>query len=110
MFAYMVVMIRRFGAPADSYTAWAFMGKSMPFEIRFSESDFMAVCLFFLLLAGGLAVAFSHNGVLFIDSFFCAPATRNGLETPHHGVIPSFLEWTSSDGPRFHDAIFQDGW
>ena len=81
------------------------MGKTMSLKICFSEPDFVAVCFFFLLLAGGLSVALGHNGVLFIYGLLCAPATRNGFETTHHGIVPSFLEWASSDGVRFHDTI-----
>ena len=60
--ARIVVPIWRFGTPADSDTARAFMCQTMALKICVSQSDFMAVFLVFLLPAGWLSVIIGHNG------------------------------------------------
>ena len=67
------------------------MGETMALDICFSESDFMAVFLVFLPLAGGLAIILCHNGCFVLYGLFSAPATRNGFESEHHSVIPSLF-------------------
>ena len=104
-FADIVVPVWWLCSPAYPNTAWALSSQTASLEITDSESDLVAVLLFFLLLAGGLAIIFDYNGMFLLYGFFCRPTIGHRFDTKYHGVVPSFLEWAPSDGPRFHDAI-----